>query len=77
MLIIKNAKIITPERVIEGEICIKDGQIDQIATKDQIPISPNEQVIDAEGNYVSPGFIDIHTHGGGGHDFMDGTMEAW
>ena len=27
--------------------------------------------IDAIGNYVSAGFIDIHVHGGGGHDFMD------
>ena len=33
--------------------------------------------INAEGNYVSPGFIDIHVHGGGGYDFMDGTEEAF
>ena len=32
--------------------------------------------IDAEGMFVSPGFIDIHVHGGGGFDFMDGTEEA-
>ncbi len=34
-------------------------------------------VIDAEGRYVSPGFIDLHVHGGGGADFTDGTMEAF
>lgn len=33
--------------------------------------------IDAQGKYISPGFIDIHVHGGGGHDFMDGTVEAF
>ena len=33
--------------------------------------------IDAKGNYVSPGFIDIHVHGGGGHDFMDATETAF
>ena len=33
--------------------------------------------INANGKYVSPGFIDIHVHGGGGHDFMDGTEIAF
>ena len=32
--------------------------------------------IDGGGLYLSPGFIDIHVHGGGGHDFMDASEEA-
>ena len=35
-----------------------------------------DTVIDGEGKYLAPGFIDIHVHGGGGHDFMDATVEA-
>ena len=33
--------------------------------------------IDAKGLYVSPGFIDIHTYGGNGFDYMAGTLEAF
>ena len=39
--------------------------------------APGVEVLDAEGAYVSPGFINIHVHGGDGHDFMDGTEEAF
>ena len=34
-------------------------------------------IIDAKGCYIAPAFIDLHVHGGGGHDFMDGTEEAF
>ncbi len=39
--------------------------------------SGNAIEIDAQGNYISPGFIDIHVHGGGGYDFMDGSETAF
>jgi N-acetylglucosamine-6-phosphate deacetylase len=34
-------------------------------------------VIDAAGHFVSPGFIDLHVHGGAGHDFMDNDVEGF
>jgi len=39
--------------------------------------APYAAELDAQGKYISPGFIDIHIHGGGGHDFMDNTVEAF
>src|SRR5882757_4340708 len=71
-----NAKIITPHQVIEhGSILVRNGKITAITDRN---IEHNEiPVIDAAGKYVSPGFIDIHVHGGGGHDFMDNTVEAF
>ncbi len=66
---ITNGKVITPYRIFEGEVSVKDGLIGEVATK--IGEGDFDKVIDARGGYVSPGFIDIHTHGAGGYDFMD------
>jgi len=52
-----------------------DGFITAIS--DQNIDAPDALEIDAGGKYISPGFIDIHIHGGGGHDFMDNTVEAF
>lgn len=72
MLELINGKIIT-DRVLEGrKLWIEDGRIVAITTRD----CPGARVIDAGGAYIAPGFIDIHTHGAGGYDFMDGTVEA-
>ena len=73
---IYNGSILTPYRIIEnGTVLIEDGKISLVTTGD---VSSEGCIsINAKGNYVSPGFIDIHTHGGGGHDFMDGTVESY
>jgi N-acetylglucosamine-6-phosphate deacetylase len=69
-----NGRIITPEKIIEkASLLISDGIISEISDKE---ISSKADItIDAEENFVAPGFIDIHVHGGGGSDFMDGTVE--
>ena len=72
---IHNGKIITPYRIMPvGCVCIEDGKICEISEGD-LPFADAE-IIDAKGNYVSPGFIDLHTHGAGNSDFMDATVEA-
>jgi N-acetylglucosamine-6-phosphate deacetylase len=73
---IYNGKIITPAKIINGgTVLVRDGII--IAVSEGDIDAPDANLIDAGGNYVSPGFIDIHIHGGGGHDFMDNTVEAF
>ncbi|MGV3686426.1 MAG: N-acetylglucosamine-6-phosphate deacetylase [Daejeonella sp.] len=73
---IHNARIITPYRILENAtLLVADGKIVQV-TQQQVDFADAVN-IDAQGKYVSPGFIDIHVHGGGGHDFMDGSEEAF
>ena len=68
-----NGRIITPEKIIEnGSVVISEGVITEIGDKEIN--SKADRILDAEGNFISPGFIDIHVHGGGGSDFMDGTV---
>lgn len=72
---IHNGKILTPYRIIEGTLIVVDGKIKEVS-QGTIDV-PDAIEIDAKGQYISPGFIDIHVHGGGGHDFMDGSEEAF
>ena len=69
-----NSNVILPHRIIDNaSVLIEDGIIKEVSEK---KISTKADVtLDAQGNYVSPGFIDIHIHGGGGSDFMDGTVK--
>ncbi len=72
---ISNGRIITPSGIIDGCIIITGNKITGISEQDVE--MPDAIEIDAAGKYVSPGFIDIHVHGGGGYDFMDGTETAF
>ena len=73
---IYNGTIITPYRIIRGGTLLVDSGVITAVSEQNIPFE-NALEIDAKGNYISPGFIDIHVHGGGGADFMDGTAEAF
>jgi N-acetylglucosamine-6-phosphate deacetylase len=73
---IHNGRVITPAGVlVNGSVLIEDGMIVGVESSD---VEFEDALsIDAEGRYISPGFIDIHIHGGGGFDFMDETEEAF
>lgn len=74
---IENTNIITPYRILEhGTLLVENGKIAAVCKKSGITF-PGATVWDAGGKYSSPGFIDLHTHGAGGSDFMDGDQEAF
>ena len=73
--IINNIKIIQKNQIIyDNQLLIQDGKIAAI-TKENLPVD-DCLLIDGEGLYLSPGFIDIHDHGNSGCDAMDATIDA-
>jgi N-acetylglucosamine-6-phosphate deacetylase len=73
---ITNGKIITPFGIVPGGTILVTGGVITAISETDIEYDAALH-IDARGKYVSPGFIDIHVHGGGGHDFMDATEKAF
>jgi N-acetylglucosamine-6-phosphate deacetylase len=74
--LIQNVQIITDNHLLKAHhIIIEDGLIKTI---DPNHIKPKDidRSINGQGCYLSPGFIDIHTHGNTGHDVMDGTSKS-
>ncbi|MGL5244650.1 MAG: N-acetylglucosamine-6-phosphate deacetylase [Sarcina sp.] len=71
-MLIKNCNIIYLDKIENGNVLIENGKIKEINPKSDL----NSSIIDGTGLYLSPGFIDVHIHGAGGHDTMDGTYES-
>ncbi len=74
-LLIKNAKVVLSDTVLDSaSVLVSDGKIREI---DCGTCPDGVKVLDANGGYLLAGFIDTHVHGGGGADFMEGTVEAF
>src|SRR5690554_4701308 len=75
-IILRNGRIVTPFKTLTNVRLVLSGIQIEALEPDDAPLLSDDLVIDVNGSYVAPGFIDLHTHGAGGHDFMDGTVEA-
>ncbi len=73
MKAIINGKIILENEVLENRILLFDNKFRKIVENIN---QENIEMIDALGNYVSPGFVDIHVHGAMGYDTMDADIEG-
>lgn len=57
-----NARVVTPNETLIGGVAVTDGTVVAVGTEQNLPDA--ERTIDAEGNYLVPGFIDPHVHWG-------------
>ena len=71
----KNGQIIMPTGIYEGEVLVEGAKIVAVSLGGKIEETV-DKIIDLDGDYLSPGFIEVHSHGAGGFDFMDGDIES-
>lgn len=71
MIRIKSDKIIVNGRLFNGYLYVDGGKILSVTDKEQLA----DEGYDFTGKYVCAGFIDLHTHGAGGHPFINGSVE--
>jgi N-acetylglucosamine-6-phosphate deacetylase len=75
-LLFTHATVVLPGELLKNaSVRVAGGRIRAIRVG-TIKVQRGETEIDCRGKYLSPGFIDIHVHGGDGADFMDGTPDA-
>jgi N-acetylglucosamine-6-phosphate deacetylase len=74
-MIFTNARLIFPDGIRDGlELVVQDGRIAEI--RQQTARTKNE-IVDLGGNYLAPGFVDLHIHGALGRDTMEASAEAF
>src|SRR2546426_11081286 len=74
-MIFRNGRLIFPDAIRDGlELVVRDGKITEIRESSSVSES---DVIDLHGNFLAPGFIDLHLHGGVGRDTMEASSEAF
>lgn len=75
-IIFHNITAILPDKLLtNARVVVREGRIAGVgASSKRLP--KDATLVDGRGGYLSPGFVDVHVHGGGGGDFMDGTADA-
>lgn len=74
-LVFHNGTAVLPEKLLPDAVVIcEGGRIKRVGHLRTLP--RDATLVDAKGGYITPGFVDIHVHGGDGADFMDGTADA-
>src|SRR5213592_5242698 len=75
-MIFTNARLILPDGIRDGlEVVVEQGKT--AAIRPAMPRVRANEVTNLDGNYLAPGFIDLHVHGALGRDTMEASAEAF
>src|SRR5438105_6736334 len=77
MLFTGGAIVLEDRLLSDGCVRVVDDRIQAIETSVSRFAKLSETVVDLEGGYLVPGFVDLHVHGGDGADFMDGDADSF
>lgn len=74
-MILTNARLIFPAEIRDGlEIVVSEGKITELRQAGYIG---EQDIVNLEGNYLAPGFVDLHVHGAVGRDTMEASEDAF
>ena len=75
-MIFTNARLIFPDGIRDGlEVIVEEGKI--AAIRERTRARSEDEIIDVDGNYLAPGFIDLHVHGAVGRDTMEASAQGF
>jgi N-acetylglucosamine-6-phosphate deacetylase len=75
-IVFRGTAVLPDELVPQAAVVVENERIVAVGRAGDVRLPVGAEIIDAADGYISPGFVDIHTHGGAGSDYMDGTPEA-
>src|SRR5690349_1555780 len=75
-IVFRGTVVLPAELLPQGVLVVENERIVAVGRERDVTLPAGAEIIDAAGGYISPGFVDIHSHGGAGSDYMDGTPEA-
>ena len=76
-IVIRAGRALTPfEEIPDAVVVVQGSRISAVGPRGQVDLPRGAREVNAAGKTVVPGFVDVHIHGAGGHDVMEGTREA-
>ncbi len=74
-VVFHNCQLVFPDFFATGSVLVREGRIATVQIGSNVS-DPAAEVVDCAGDFLGPGFVDIHNHGAVGTDFIDGEVEG-